>query len=234
MYTLLLRLSGPLQSWGSDSLYDNRDTDYYPTKSGVIGLIAAALGLKRDSSLKELNSLKFGVRIDCQGEYIKDFQITEMITDAGLELNKNLSSRAYLSDATFLVGLASEKYELLSRIKEAVNNPRYAVFLGRKSCPPTLPLDLGIMEAELYDALYSYPWLVPKWRRSRLFGWKDKIELRIVIESEDGALKKDVPISFESNHRQYGYRNIKDMPGRIEHKEVMQNETEHNPMKELG
>ena len=78
MYTLLLRLSGPLQSWGSDSLYDNRGTDYFPTKSGVIGLIAAALGLKRGASLEELNSLQFGVRIDCQGEYIKDFQILNM------------------------------------------------------------------------------------------------------------------------------------------------------------
>lgn len=103
MYTLLLRLSGPLQSWGSDSLYDNRNTDYYPTKSGVIGLIAAALGLKREDSLEKLNTLKFGVRIDCQGEYMKDFQITDM----GEKLNKNLSSRAYLSDATFLAGLAS-------------------------------------------------------------------------------------------------------------------------------
>lgn len=68
MFTLLLRLNGPLQSWGSGSLYDNRDTDYYPTKSGVIGLIAAALGIKRGESLKELNSLRFGIRIDYQGE----------------------------------------------------------------------------------------------------------------------------------------------------------------------
>ena len=111
MYTLLLRLSGPLQSWGSDSLYDNRGTDYFPAKSGVIGLIAAALGLKRGASLEELNSLQFGVRIDCQGEYIKDFQITDM----GEKLNSNLSSRNYLSDATFLVGLASEKYDLLGK-----------------------------------------------------------------------------------------------------------------------
>lgn len=70
MYTLLLRLSGPLQSWGADSLYDNRNTDYYPTKSGVIGLIAAALGLKREDSLEKLNTLKFGVRIDCQGDQL--------------------------------------------------------------------------------------------------------------------------------------------------------------------
>ena len=164
MYTLLLRLSGPLQSWGADSLYDNRNTDYYPTKSGVIGLIAAALGLKREDSLEKLNTLKFGVRIDCQGEYMKDFQITDM----GEKLNKNLSSRAYLSDATFLAGLASDDYDLLDTIKRAVHNPKYCIFLGRKACPPTLPLDMGISDSDLYTALYSYPWLIPEWRQKLL------------------------------------------------------------------
>ena len=227
MYTLLLRLSGPLQSWGSDSLYDNRNTDYYPTKSGVIGLIAAALGLKREDSLEKLNTLKFGVRIDCQGEYMKDFQITDM----GEKLNKNLSSRAYLSDATFLAGLASEDYDLLDTIKRAIHNPKYCIFLGRKACPPTLPLDMGISDSDLYTALYSYPWLIPEWRQKALFGWSDKIELRIIMESDNGALKKDVPISFNSNYRQYGYRNIKDMPGKIIYRTT---ETTHDPMKELG
>lgn len=227
MYTLLLRLSGPLQSWGSNSLYDTRDTDYYPTKSGVIGLVAAALGLKREDSLEILNSIQFGIRIDNQGEYIKDFQITDM----GEKLNKNLSIRAYLSDATFLAGLASEDYDLLSKIKNAIHNPKYCIFLGRKACPPTLPVDMGLVESDLYSALYSHPWLVPEWQQNQLFGWNNKLELRIIIESHDGALKKDVPISYESNCRQYGYRNIKDMPGKIITKTT---ETIHDPMKELG
>lgn len=230
MFTLLLRLNGPLQSWGSGSLYDNRDTDYYPTKSGVIGLIAAALGIKRGESLKELNSLRFGIRIDYQGEYMRDFQITDM----GGKLNKNLSTRAYLSDATFLAGLSSEKYELLDQVKKAVHCPKYAVFLGRKSCPPTLPLDVGLVEKDLYDALYSHPWLLPEWRQSQLFWKRNIMELRIIIESENGSLKKDVPVSFEANYRQYGYRNIKDMPGKIVKKAILINETDHDPMKELG
>lgn len=54
------------------------------------------------------------------------------------------------------------------------------------------------------------------------------------MESTDGALKKDVPISFESNDRRYGYRNVKDMSGRVVCKENMLKETEHDPMKELG
>ena len=44
LYTLLLRLGAPLQSWGSESMYDRRETDMMPTKSGVIGMLAAALG----------------------------------------------------------------------------------------------------------------------------------------------------------------------------------------------
>ena len=62
VYTLLLRLSAPLQSWGSESVYDNRETDDMPTKSGVIGMLAAALGRKRSDSLEDLVKLKFGVR----------------------------------------------------------------------------------------------------------------------------------------------------------------------------
>ena len=54
LYTLLLRLSAPLQSWGSGSVYDNRETDDMPTKSGVTGILAAALGRKRGESLEDL------------------------------------------------------------------------------------------------------------------------------------------------------------------------------------
>ena len=54
------------------------------------------------------------------------------------------------------------------------------------------------------------------------------------MESDNGALKKDAPISFESNYRQYGYRSIKDMPCKVIYKAVLQNETLHDPMKELG
>lgn len=90
---------------------------------------------------------------------------------------------------------------------------------------------MGISDSDLYTALYSYPWLIPEWRQKALFGWSDKIELRIIMESDNGALKKDVPISFNSNYRQYGYRNIKDMPGKIIYRTK---ETAHDPMKELG
>lgn len=228
MYTLLLRLSGPLQSWGSDSLYDNRDTDYYPTKSAVIGMVSAALGRKREASCEDLNSLRFGTRIDNQGIRIKDFQITDM----GEKLNKNLSTRMYLSDAVFLVGLSSDNAELLKMVQNALHNPRFALFLGRKACPPTMPLELGICEENLYEALYNHEWLVPDEQRKKLFNRNSSMKLRIIVENEEGAVKRDVPVSFESNYRQYGYRCVKDMPGKEVYRESVF-ETEHDPMKEL-
>ncbi len=73
MSTLLLRLAAPLQSWGVASKFDTRDTAREPTKSGVIGLLAAALGRSRTESLDDLKELRFGVRIDQPGTFLRDF-----------------------------------------------------------------------------------------------------------------------------------------------------------------
>ena len=75
MATLLLRLAAPLQSWGSDSKFDIRRTGREPTKSGVVGLLAAAKGYRRDDArvLEPLCSLRMGVRIDQEGQLLRDF-----------------------------------------------------------------------------------------------------------------------------------------------------------------
>lgn len=230
MYTLLLRLGAPLQSWGSASLFDTRETDYAPTKSGVVGMLAAALGRKRDASLEDLTSIKYGVRIDRQGERVTDFQITDM----GEKLNSNLSYRTYLCDAIFLVGLESDDRGKLEELEHALNNPVYALFLGRRSCPPGLPLVLGIREKELYDALSQEDWLVPEWRRRSEFGFSDKIRLRILVEDEkSGTLIKDKPISFSPYKREYAYRQIAERKPKTIDKNQTLYSTEQNPMEEL-
>ena len=75
MGTLLMRLAAPLQSWGAEAKFDWRKTNREPTKSGVIGLLAAALGRRRDDSLEDLNRLRFGVRVDQEGELLHDFHM---------------------------------------------------------------------------------------------------------------------------------------------------------------
>lgn len=229
VYTLLLRLSAPLQSWGSESMYDNRETDSMPTKSGVIGMLAAALGIKRDGNLDDLRKLRFGVRIDLPGIKLNDFQITQM----GEKFNSNLSKRIYLSDAIFLVGVGSTDIEYLEKIERALKHPQYAIFLGRRSCPPTQPLVLGIRNMEIYQSLLDENWLVPAWRQKSLFRYSNNLYLRIVMDGAQGnAIKKDKPISFSPFKREYGYRYLKEMPGKVVTKELVPISTEHDPMSE--
>src|SRR5437016_606458 len=73
MATLLLRLAGPMQSWGTRSRFDDRDTERFPSKSGVIGLLCAALGRPRAASVDDLAALRMGVRADRPGVLSTDF-----------------------------------------------------------------------------------------------------------------------------------------------------------------
>ena len=67
MGTLLLRLAAPIQAWGVEAQFEIRKTGREPTKSGVVGLLAAALGRGRDVPPDDLNVLRFGVRVDQEG-----------------------------------------------------------------------------------------------------------------------------------------------------------------------
>lgn len=196
----------------------------------MIGILAAALGRKRNESLDDLAELKFGVRVDLPGTKSEDFQITHM----GEKLKANLSKRAYLSDAVFLAGLACEEAEFLQKLENALRCPKYALFLGRKSCPPTQPFVLGVREKDLESALRDEEWLVPEWRRKALFRFTEEIPLRIVIDGSDkDAIKKDVPVSFSPFGREYRYRYIKEARPKIVVRDEISVSTEHDPMMEL-
>ena len=127
MATLLLRLAAPMQSWGIDSKFDTRKTNREPTKSGVIGLLAAALGLRRDAdqALERLNQLRFAVRVDQEGTLLVDFHTAKS------EKTNYVTKRYYLADAIFLVGLESEDRPFLEQLDRALRSPAYPLFLGR-------------------------------------------------------------------------------------------------------
>ena len=170
MKTLFLRLDGPLQSWGTRSRWVDRDTSLEPTKSGVIGLLACALGWGRDQddAIRDLSrALTFGVRADRPGRIVRDYQTVfggAMSADGKIKINAAtkepetiVSPRLYLSDASFLVALHGED-TLIERLAAAVQAPVWPPFLGRKSCPPAAPLFAGLGEsATLEDALASQP-----------------------------------------------------------------------------
>lgn len=164
MATLLLRLAAPLQSWGADSKFETRKTNREPTKSGVIGLLAAALGLRRDDAagLARLNGLHFAVRADREGSLLVDFHTANREEDRKKGKAPYVTYRHYLQDAVFLVGLESEDTALLQELETALKHPVYPLYLGRRSCPPTLPLCLGIRAGKLLDTLRAEPLLVKR------------------------------------------------------------------------
>ena len=203
MSTLLLRLAAPLQAWGTDSKFEVRRTNREPSKSGVIGLLAAALGFRRDADLSELSALRFGVRVDRNGEVIKDFHM------AKAEKTSYLTYRYYLSDAIFLVGLESEDRSFLEKIERALRNPCFPLFLGRRSCPPTLPLVLGIREGALEIALREEENQnkdLKSIRQSHRY-----IRLDCDVAEQGGAVVQDLPISFNPMKREFGYRRAKEI-----------------------
>ena len=203
MSTLLLRLAAPLQAWGTDSKFEVRRTNREPSKSGVIGLLAAALGLRRDADLSELSALRFGVRVDRNGEVIRDFHM------AKADKTSYLTYRYYLSDAVFLVGLESEDRNFLEKIERALRNPCFPLFLGRRSCPPTLPLVLGIREEALEIALREEENQnkdLKSIQRSHRY-----IRLDCGVAEQEGAVVQDLPISFNPMKREFGYRRAKEI-----------------------
>lgn len=203
MGTLLLRLAAPLQSWGEDSKFETRRTRKEPTKSGVIGLLAAALGRRRDEPLDDLKSLRFAVRVDQEGELLRDFHMAKEE-----EENAYLTERYYLSDAVFLAGLESGDEEFLRKLDAALRAPAFPLFLGRRSCPPTLPLSLGVTSEPLEKALTAAPRQNPEWMRR--FEDAGEASLRAMFDADPGvcgaARLKDLPVSFSLERRQYAYR----------------------------
>ena len=210
MTVLLLRLAGPLQSWGVKSRFTVRATELAPTKSGIIGMLAAAVGRRRTDPIEDLLSLRFGVRKDQPGRVIRDFHTARTLD--GKE-SMPLSDRYYLADAVFLAGIEGDT-ALLEGLDEALRHPFFPLYLGRRSCPPTHPVSLGLREAGLLDALRAEPWLASEWFRRRR---RDGLNAEILIDQEavpteeragDARGSRDVPLSFDSRRRDYSFREV--------------------------
>lgn len=236
MATLLLRLAAPLQSWGSDSKFDIRRTGREPTKSGVVGLLAAAKGYRRDDAgaLEPLCALRMGVRIDQEGYLLRDFHMarayrldeynrikySEETGKPVIDKKKiYVTTRYYLSDAVFLVGLEGDDL-LLSDLDAALKHPAFPLFLGRRACPPTLPLTLGVRELSLEAALEAEAWQAKMGRMSDM--------LRIRVETARGenaaARTRDLPVDFNPEHRRFAYRGVREYwfrPGNVNDHDAM-------------
>ncbi|MDT0157646.1 type I-E CRISPR-associated protein Cas5/CasD [Microbacterium sp. ARD32] len=210
--TLLLTLAGPQQAWGTSSRFATRSTGQAPTRSGVLGLVAAALGMDRTATLDHFRGVRFGVRIDRPGRVERDFQTARTLDG---KTSMPLSHRYYLADAVFVVGLETD-HELLGEIHAALRRPRYPLYLGRRAFPPAGPIPTKMVDADLRTALTTAPWQKP-----RSHGEAAPTFLEMLLDAEPGGpvdlSVEDDPISFDPRRRRYGWRDIQilriDPPG---------------------
>lgn len=201
MKTLLLKLKGPLQSWGVASRYRTRATHTEPTKSGIIGLLAAAQGRERTADISDLAELEFGVRVDQPGTLERDFQ-TALEPKAK---NPNLSYRYYLADAVFLAAVAGPD-DVIDGLATAVKTPVYPLYLGRRSCPANADLFLGVHEGGVEETLRAQPWHAAAWHKATRTDPAFLPLFRDARENEKGNSLRDTPTSFAQENRMYYWR----------------------------
>ncbi|WP_432149335.1 type I-E CRISPR-associated protein Cas5/CasD [Streptomyces sp. bgisy029] len=226
MSVLLLRLAGPLQSWGSSARFTRRTTESAPTKSGVVGLLAAAQGRRRDVDLSDLAALEFGVRIDQPGSRLRDFH-TAHHSDTLKAMP--LSERFYLADAVFVAGVSGED-RLVQRLYEALLEPVFLPYLGRRSCPPSRPVTIAEpLEGGVEQALREARWEASGWyRRQRAASFRRRgqvppgdVRLDLLLDSPAASDRmpditlRDLPMSFDPRHRRYGLRGVRTTETRV-------------------
>lgn len=203
MATLLLRLCGPIQGYGTfQSLDSVRDTVSVPSKSAVIGLICAAFGRDRCNnegwpSLTDLCKLRMAVRVNREGKLTEDTQVGNIAVNRK-ESRNQIFTKYFLADADFYVGLEGQR-DLLEVVDGAIRKPYYGLCLGRRGCVPSRPVFVqdGIKECELIPALKAIPGKCVRFVEEVDFG--------------QGTYRvQDVPLSFDPAKRSFVMREVKE------------------------
>ena len=221
---LALRLAAPLQSWGGRSSFNRRETRPEPTKSGIVGLLAAASGIRRGDPIGELLNLRLGVRTDQPGSLLRDYHTASdyrggampsaQVNAKGLQKKTSppketyVTERFYLQDAVFVAAITGPA-DVLDALDAALRSPQFPLSLGRRSCPPTGPLVLGMFTTSLEDVLRTLPWQAAEHHQRR---HRKATTIRVPATIEDAAGDDsawDVPSSFSLHARTFSARLVR-------------------------
>lgn len=244
---LLFQLYGPLAAWGDIAVGEARPSALSPTKSAVLGLVAAAIGIKRPNTAREeaegrsweaahiqlAESYGMAVKVESVGVPLSDYHTAEVPKGAGHHSRREevqavqgqkksgtafkgtiLSRRDYRQDAYCTVALwARERTPYsLETLRRHLLTPRFVLYLGRKACPPALPLDPRVVSAESFeqalDSINLSQALLALWgekfaRRmvdqfpagASWFLWDDDAQTHIPAKPSETITRRDVPLS---------------------------------------
>lgn len=176
MKFLLFQIYAPLVSWGEIAVGGERQSARHPSKSAIIGLVAAALGIRREEEerLSSLaNALGFSVELHSAGSILKDYHTTQVPKKEGKvvhytrrsellapsdKIGTILSSREYRCDALAIVAIyLKDDTFTLDEIQKSLREPTFHLYFGRKSSAPALPLAPKIVESTtLKEAFGQY------------------------------------------------------------------------------
>lgn len=222
---LALRLEGPMQAWGFNSQFNRRDTALFPTKSALVGLCCAAMGLDRGSEDEKIALQKFtDIKLLCIAiprkqkkreltvTRIQDYHTVQSTRDAKGHIKNDavLTYRQYLNDAGFIALFEGDKAFLkivaegvpdIPERKWCLKNPKWGVWLGRKACVPSKPVFAGLFLSES-EAVSTIQECEGKSLES--FGYVR--EVRSFGDGVDSYM--DQPVSFDIQNRKFAPRRV--------------------------
>lgn len=236
MKILTIRLTAPLQSYGDEATFERRTTGDYPSKSAVIGMIAAALGYSReDSRISKLNDLKFAVRVDQAGRTLTDFHTVEWKKNV-----RKITYRDYLQDAVFVVAIGSNNDKQIEEIHTALRRPRYQLFLGRRANVPAGVLLMEEFEDENpVTVLEKLGWQASSWSQKiyrkqnsrKMFPRVDIYADADLLADHHSVMVKDRVESFDQRNRHFGYRAMATERIQLTHSHISEDKaTEHDAL----
>lgn len=234
MKTITIRLTSPLQSYGNEAKFNRRTSYYYPSKSAVIGMIAASLGYKRESNqIDNLKKLKFAIRIDQPAQTLTDFQVVEY-HKSPTTLTKKVTYRNYLQDAVYIVAISSDDDMIIDQIKYALKHPKFQIYLGRKANVPAGILKINdFKNMNPYDVLVNLPWQASAWYQKKHN--VEKYSAEIIADADlmnhsQTELVKDEVGSFNRNQRYHIYRAISTTRVSLKNDNYKEDPTNHDIM----
>lgn len=213
MRTLTLKLTAPLQSYGDIANFEHRPTNYFPTKSAIVGMLANALGYEReDRRIRELSQkLSMAVRMEQLGTTLRDLQNVMWDRKKG---KLKQTYRDYLQDGVFMValGVDDNNEKVIDELVDALRYPYRQLFLGRRACTLAGPLEMKIFENQSpVDVLNTLPWQAAPWYQAQNENGSKKLAMIAeakLLPNHRTKMIKDNIFNLDSNNRQYRYRKI--------------------------